>query len=80
MQNCLQIAPRPDALCKRLSHATEVFDDGELNERRTIWSFLSEHIKTAAETPRYLQFLVVFNHFRHEVENGPTFIRFLMLF
>lgn len=70
----------PDALCNGLSYAIEVFDDEESNERRTIWTFLSEHIKTASETPRYLQFLVVFDHFPHEIANGPTFIRFLVLF
>ena len=70
----------PDALCNGLSCATEVFDDGESNERLTIWSFLSEHIKTASETPRYLQLLVVFDPFPLEIANGQTFIRFLVLF
>ena len=79
LHTCL-FAHRPDALCNGLSYAIEVFDDGESNERRTIWSFLSEHIKTASETPRYLQFLVVFDHFPHEIANGQTFIRFLVLF
>ena len=80
VQNYLQIVTRPDALCGCLNYATEVFDDGESNERRTIWSFLSEHIKTASETPWYLQILVVFDVFPREIANGPTFIRFLMLF
>ena len=53
---------------------------GNRYERLTIWSFLSEHIKTASETPRYLQILVVFDHFPLEIANGQTFIRFLMLF
>ena len=78
--NICLFAPRPDALCNCLSDAIEVFDDGESNERRTIWSFLSEHVKTATETPRYLQFLVVFDRFPYEIANGPTFIRFLVLF
>jgi hypothetical protein len=78
--NLCLFAPRPDALCSCLSCAIEVFDDGESNERLTIWSFLSEHIKTAAETPRYLHFFVVFDLFPHEIANGQTFIRFLVLF
>ena len=78
--NMCSFVHRPDALCNGLSYATEVFDDGESNERRTIWNFLSEHIKTASETPRYLQFFVVFDHFPLEIANGPTFIRFLVLF
>ena len=78
--NLCLFSPSTSALCNGLSYAIEVFDDEESNERLTIWTFLSEHIKTASETPRYLQFLVVFDHFPHEIANGQTFIRFLVLF
>ena len=50
LNTCL-FSPRPNALCHCLSYAIEVFDDGESNERRTILSFLSEHVKTASQKP-----------------------------
>lgn len=59
---------------KCLRYATEVFDDGELNDRLTISSFHLEHAKLASETPRYLRFSVVFESFPHEIANGQAFI------
>ena len=78
--NLCLFSPCPDALSRCLSYATEVLDDAESNERLTIWSFIPEHVKTATETPRYLLVLVVFDSFLHEIANGQTFIRFLVLF
>ena len=63
-----------------LEHATEVFDDGESNDRLTIRQFLQEHAKSGSETPPYLEFLVNLVPFSPELERGQTFIQFLMKF
>ena len=69
-----------NSLCSCLSYATEVFDDEELNERRTILRFRREHVESASETPRYLQFFVDLTNFSAEFANGPTFIRSVIEF
>ena len=74
------IAPRPEALCDRLRHATEVFDDGESNECLNISQLLWEVVETASETPPCLLFFVDLMNFSLEFAFGPTFIRFLVSF
>ena len=69
-----------NSLCICLSCAKEVFDDEESSERRTILRFRREHVESASETPRYLQFFVDLTNFSAEFANGPTFIRSLMEF
>ena len=68
------------ALHNSLEHATEVFDDGESNDRLTIRQFLQEHVKSGSETPPYLEFSVNLEPFLPDFERGQTFIRFLMKF
>ena len=67
-------------LCNCLGYATEVFDGGESNARRTIWRFRREHVESASETHPYLQFFVDLTNFSFDFANGPTFIRFLLKF
>ena len=42
--------------------------------------FRREHVESASETPRYLQFFVDLTNFSAEFANGPTFIRSVIEF
>lgn len=57
-------------------HATEVFDDGESNERWTKSQFFLEVVEMASETHPYLLFFVNLTPFPTESRDGPPTIRF----